>query len=309
MSREARWVQHVEGACRKANAAISDRGWPADLVDLDRLVVRGIDDARGAIRTIAAERLPEGAGPRPARFVRELQRLDPELTRLSAASEDLDPHALIEAADALTPRLAAVQRRAEDAGLQDCVTHDERSFIPDAVRAPVFAEQLARLERSLLRRIRLIDAADASSPGEFAKAFDRYSRLIDHAVEGIDRLDPPAWAQRQIVKYQVALRDLADRHAAVRRPAAPGSRQAAGRPRRRRLPAAPGQDGRGGRGRGQGAPQDAAGRRRAADDTAVGRRRAVGARDDRAVVAGVESQPRIEGSTGGACLFAPGEQT
>jgi hypothetical protein len=205
---KARWVQHVEGACRKANAAISDRGWPADLVDLDRLVVRGIDDARGAIRTIAAERLPQGAGPRPERFVRELQRLDPELTKLSEASEDLDPHALIEAADALTPRLAAVQRRAEDAGLQDCVTHDERSFIPDAVRAPVFAEQLARLERSLLRRIRLIDAADASSPGEFAKAFDRYSRLIDHAVEGIDRLDPPAWAQRQIVKYQVALRDL-----------------------------------------------------------------------------------------------------
>ncbi len=62
---KARWVQRVDAACEKANDAIADRGWPTDLVDLDRLVVRGIDDARAAIRTIARERLPEGAGPKP----------------------------------------------------------------------------------------------------------------------------------------------------------------------------------------------------------------------------------------------------
>ena len=44
---KAKWVQSADSACRKANEAIADRGWPADLVDLDRLVVRGIEDARG----------------------------------------------------------------------------------------------------------------------------------------------------------------------------------------------------------------------------------------------------------------------
>ena len=64
---KSRWVQHVDAACRKANDAIAKRGWPADLVDLDRLVVRGIDDARAAIRTIARERLPDGGARSPAR--------------------------------------------------------------------------------------------------------------------------------------------------------------------------------------------------------------------------------------------------
>jgi hypothetical protein len=203
-----RWVQRVDAACRHANEAIADRGWPADLVDLDRLVVRGIDDVRGAIHTIASARVPEGAGPRPGEFVRDLKALDPELSKLSDASEDLDPHALIRAADGLKPRLAGLQDRAKAAGLRDCLTHDERFFIPDAVRAPVFAEQLARLDRSLLRRIKNIDFAQASSPGEFARAFDRYAEVIDDALDGIDKLDPPLWAADQTGAYQRALRDL-----------------------------------------------------------------------------------------------------
>jgi hypothetical protein len=205
---KARWVQRVDSACRKANDAIAGRGWPADLVDLDRLVVRGIDDARAAIRTIARERLPEGAGPHPGAFVHDLKALDPELSKLSDASEDLEPAALVKAAEALKPRLAAVQKRAEEAGVSDCLTHDERIFVPDAVRAPVFAEQLAKLDRSLLRRMKSIHFADASTPGEFAHAFKRYSELIDTALEGIDRLDPPLWAADQTAAYQVALRDL-----------------------------------------------------------------------------------------------------
>ena len=205
---KARWVQRVDAACEKANEAIADRGWPVDLVDLDRLVVRGIDDARAAIRTITRERLPEGGGPRPGAFVRDLKALDPELTKLSEASEDLEPAALVKASDALKPRLAAVQKRAEQAGITHCLTHDERIFVPDAVRAPVFAEQLAKLDRSLLRRMKSIHFADASTPGEFAHAFKRYSELIDTAVEGIDRLDPPLWASDQTAAYQVALRDL-----------------------------------------------------------------------------------------------------
>jgi len=205
---KARWVQQVDGACRKANDAIAQRGWPADLVDLDRLVVRGIDDTRAAIRTITRERLPEGGGPRPRAFIRELKALDPELTKLSEASEDLEPAALVKAAEALKPRLAAIEKGAEEAGLSDCLSHDERMFIPDAVRAPVFAQQLAKLDRSLLRKVKSLRFASASTLGEFASAFTRYSELIDAAVEGIDRLDPPLWAADQTAAYQVALRDL-----------------------------------------------------------------------------------------------------
>jgi hypothetical protein len=203
-----RWIQHVDAACRHANQAIAERGWPADLVDLDRLVVRGIEDVRGAIHAIAREPVPEGAGPHPGQFVRDVKALDPELSKLSDASEDLDPHALVRAADALKPRIAGLQERAEAAGLRDCLSHDERFFIPDAVRAPVFAEQLARLERSLLRRIRAVNFADASSPGEFARAFERYAEVIDDALDGIDKLDPPLWAADQTANYQRALRDL-----------------------------------------------------------------------------------------------------
>jgi hypothetical protein len=205
---KSKWVQRVDAACRKANDAIAERGWPANLVDLDRLVVRGIDDAQAAIKTISGQKVPEGAGPKPGAFVKELQALGPELDKLSEASEDLEPAELVKAAEALKPRLATIEKSAEKAGLSDCMSHDERFFVPDAVRAPVFAEQLDKLDRSLLRRIERIDFADASTPGEFAQAFSRYSEVIDTALKGIDTLDPPQWAAQQTANYADALRDL-----------------------------------------------------------------------------------------------------
>ena len=205
---KSRWVQRVDASCRKANEAIAERGWPVNLVDLDRLVVRGIDDAQAAIKSISAERVPEGAGPRPGAFVKELKALGPELTKLSEASEDLEPADLVKAAEALKPRLASIEKAAEAAGLSDCMSHDERFFVPDAVRAPVFAEQLDNLDRRLLRRIKDVDFAQRDTPGEFAVAFRDYSELIDAAVDGIDRLDPPQWAAEQVGNYLVALRDL-----------------------------------------------------------------------------------------------------
>ena len=205
---KGRWVQRVDAACRKANEAIADRGWPANLVDLDRLVVRGIDDAQTAIKAISGQMVPEGAGPKPGAFVDELKALGPELDKLSEASEDLEPAELVKAAEGLKPRLAAIEKSAEEAGLSDCMSHDERFFVPDAVRAPVFAEQLARLDRRLLRKLKHVDFESANSPGEFAVAFRNYSELIDDAVDGIDRLDPPQWAADQVGNYQIALRDL-----------------------------------------------------------------------------------------------------
>jgi hypothetical protein len=200
-----RWIQRVDAACREANDAIAGRGWPTDLVDLDRLVVRGIDDARAAIESIAGLEIPKGAGQRPAAFVAALRALDPELSKLSEASEDLEPAELTKIADALKPRLAEAEERAEAAGLSDCLTHDERYLVPDAVRAPVFAEQFAKLNRSVLRRIREIDLRSAKSPGEVAKGFKQMSLVVGGGVTGIDRLDPPLWAAQQTSNYQGAL--------------------------------------------------------------------------------------------------------
>jgi hypothetical protein len=205
---KSKWVQRVDAACRKANESIADRGWPVNLVDLDRLVVRGIDDAQAAIKSITAQRIPEGAGPKPGAFVDELKELGPELDKLSEASEDLEPAPLVEAAEGLKPRLAAVEKTAKEAGLSDCMSHEERFFVPDAVRAPVFAQQLNNLDRKLLRRIKDVDFESANTPGEFAVAFRNYSEVIDSAVDGIDKLDPPQWAANQVGNYQIALRDL-----------------------------------------------------------------------------------------------------
>ena len=232
---KSRWVQRVDASCRKANDAIADRGWPVNLVDLDRLVVRGIDDAQAAIKSISAERIPEGAGPRPGAFVKELKALGPDLDKLSDASEDLEPADLVKAAEALKPRLASIEKAAEEAGLSDCMSHDERFFVPDAVRAPVFAEQLARLDRRLLRRIKDVGFAAADSPSEFAAAFRSYSEVIDAAMDGIDRLDPPQWAAEQVRKYQIALRDLQSVEPEVHGHAGGGQEQVALRDRPRQV--------------------------------------------------------------------------
>jgi hypothetical protein len=205
---KARWVQHVDAACHKASAAIADRGYPANLVDLDRLVVRAVDDVHTAIATIAREPLPQGADRHPAAFVRELKALEPDLEKFSGETEDLETHALISRADALKPRLLRIQEEAEKSGLRDCLTQDARYVVPAAVRAPVFAEQLNRLEAHQLRRIRKIGFREVSTPAEYGRALERFAGLIARSLDGIDRLDPPLWALDQTANYQRALRDL-----------------------------------------------------------------------------------------------------
>jgi hypothetical protein len=206
---KAKWIQQADGACRKANDAIAERGWPADLVDLDRLVVRGLEDARTAIEDIAALRIPQGAGPQPGRFVRELRTLDPALDQLSQASEDLEPAALNEVADDLKPLLASLADRSKAAGLQDCLSHDERFFVPDAIKAPVFADRLAKVDRSLFRRLqRLQDRAPLASAPGLARYFEDLGELVEANVEAIDKLEPPQWAAPQVARYQDVMRDL-----------------------------------------------------------------------------------------------------
>jgi hypothetical protein len=140
--------------------------------------------------------------------VDELKALELELDELSEAGEDLEPAPLVEAAESLKPRLASIEKAAKAAGLSDCMSHEERFFVPDAVRAPVFAQQLNDLDHRLLRRIKDVDFATADTPGELGVAFRDYSEIIDSALDGIDRLDPPQWAANEVGGYLVALREL-----------------------------------------------------------------------------------------------------
>jgi hypothetical protein len=203
------WIQKADGACRKATEAISQRGWPADLVDLDRLVVRGAADAREAIRTVTELRIPQGAGPAPGRFVRELRALEPLLGELSSASEDLDEAMLNRVADTLKEPLAKLEDRAEDAGLGDCFLNDERFIVPDAVRAPVFAERMSEIEQSVLRRLqRIQDEVPVRSVKALAGYFENLGNLIDDLERAIDELDPPLWAAQQVSDYQYVLLNM-----------------------------------------------------------------------------------------------------
>lgn len=203
-----RWVQRVDDTCAKANKAIAERGWPVDLVDLDRLVVRGVADARAAVETITALRIPEGAGSEARAFVAELRELRPALDELSAASEDLEPDALLRVADALKPRLYSLEQRAAAVGLIDCGSSEERNVIPDAIRAPVFAKQLGKLDRTLFRRIERLSETPARTPAAVADRYRRIGEVLDDNLEGLDTLEPPQWAARQTSRYQGVMLDL-----------------------------------------------------------------------------------------------------
>ena len=206
---KARWVQKVDAACRKANDAIADRGWAMNLVDLDRLIVRGAADVREAVKTIVAVRLPEGSGPAPRRFVQEVRKVEPLLAKVEEASENMETEALLGVTDDLKVGMSTLEDRSEAAGLADCARNDERFFLPDAIRAPVFAEQMAKLDRSVFRRLeRLKRNTNVSSAAGATRFYVRLGEVINDTIAGMDKLDPPQWAAPQLNRYQDVMLDL-----------------------------------------------------------------------------------------------------
>src|SRR3954447_27019317 len=83
-----RWTRTADAACEKANTAIGKRGWPVNLVDLDRLTVRAIGDLQGAIKTIRAQKAPAGSEEKGRPFVKSLDELDDATKQLSSSTED-----------------------------------------------------------------------------------------------------------------------------------------------------------------------------------------------------------------------------
>src|SRR5688500_4170344 len=167
-----RWVAKADAACRKGNHAIADRGWPANLVDLDRLSVRAANDVREA--SVAIQRLapPEGSESRVKPFVDSLRSLDGLLDKVTDTTEDFKPERLNALAPDLQSGLVEVEKASKKLGLRECAANDEHAWVPDAIRAPVFAQQLSDLERKVNKRAEAA-AKPVSTPGAAVRNVDR----------------------------------------------------------------------------------------------------------------------------------------
>ena len=204
-----KWTRTADAACEKANTSIAKRGWPVNLVDLDRLTVRAITDIQAASKTIRAQKAPAGSEDKVKPFVQSLEELDATMKRLSGATERFK----IKRLDKFLPKLGGSLQKVETAskklGLRDCAAHQEHVFIPDAVRAPVFAQQLAELDRKLLKRTKRLKAnTPVSTPQQAEKALRELSDIADTYARRLDDLKPPYWARKESDNYVVALRTL-----------------------------------------------------------------------------------------------------
>jgi hypothetical protein len=201
-----RWETTADAACQKSNAAIAKRGWPANLIDLDRLTVRAVDDVRKASGTIQRLPKPKGSEARVAGFLASVKGLDPLMERLSNTTEKFKPEELEAFVPKLQGGLLKVEKAADGLGLRRCAAHDEHIWIPDAIRAPVFAQQLSMLERRINRRVRGL-AHPVSSPQAGSRRLHQLSGLLAAADHGISKLKPPAWAETATDRYITAIRD------------------------------------------------------------------------------------------------------
>jgi hypothetical protein len=199
-----RWREQVDEVCFEVNRKIGHRGGAKEVAGIDRVVTRAVEDVRGGIREIVAVRLPPGGSRAPAAFVRELEAFDAEL---AALPEDAKPAALLAAADRVRPLLRRLTVRAGQAHLTNCLTHEERDLVPDAVRGPILIEQIQRHQRRFIERIPQYDAP-ASTPAELAARMDTLGRLLGRAATHAARFDATHGARKSVQVYGASLRRM-----------------------------------------------------------------------------------------------------
>jgi hypothetical protein len=202
-----RWITAADAACRDSNQAIAKRGWPANLVDLDRLTVRAIDEVRSASDAVRRLRLPEGSESRVRGFLARVKGLDPVMEELSSTTERFKPDRLNELLPKVQSSLADVEDSGKELGLRECAANDEHVWLPDAIRAPVFAQQLANLTRQITRRSKAV-TKPASTRQVAARNLDRLSDVVADADRRIATFKPPQWAAEEADRYVDALRGL-----------------------------------------------------------------------------------------------------
>jgi len=208
----AQWVDRADAACKRAGEAIVKRAWADDLRSLQTLSSDAVSDVRRAMTEIRRLPRPPGSANRVQPFmatVGDLDRVFDDLLRATTAMDTVD---LRRIAGRLGAKLSAVEVSARGAGLRWCAQHDEGRWVPDGIRAPLLAEELARLDRTFPRLTH-------SSPSALRRLADELS-----AVQAeLARLDAPAWADGEmaafvaaIAEYSSVADDFADRAVAGR---------------------------------------------------------------------------------------------
>jgi hypothetical protein len=190
------WRPSAERACGDVTSTLLARGWFMDLKEMRRRLPSTARDVRAAIER--TERLP---GRRDQRFVADMGALDQPLAELARAARAMDVDRLDRVITNLEGKASALAGSARRAGLKDCVGKPRR--ITNALRAPVAAEQVARIIRWANRR-------------EHAAVQDKSINGLRAGVEvredmqaAVNNLHVPTWAERQHARWLAAAQHYA----------------------------------------------------------------------------------------------------
>jgi len=207
----AEWAKRADAACKRAGDAIVKRGWAEDLRALQTVSSDAVTDVRKAITEIRRLPVPESATVYVRPFVAGLGDLDAALEDLIRASTAMDTGDLKAIATRVGATLASLQSSARGAGLRWCVQHGEHRSLHDGIRAPLAAEELARIDRRFPR-------LTSSSPRALRRFWEE---LLDVQME-LARIDPPSWAGDEMDAYKAAVHAYALRADEFRDRAAAG---------------------------------------------------------------------------------------
>jgi hypothetical protein len=194
------WRGRVQTVCTRAADAVAKGGWVDDLNDLYRRVPGAVREAHAAIREIRA--LPRPKGDNDARLlVDDLTAIEPMIDELVKASRSSDMHALANATREVEAKLQAVQASGERAKVR-CLQGDVPYVAIDELRAPVAAEQLARLQN------KLVDDFAANPGKDFAKAMRLAIAALHSHENALGSIKAPYWAIDEMGRYRSETRDF-----------------------------------------------------------------------------------------------------
>jgi hypothetical protein len=200
-----RWTQRADAICEDAERRIVTRGGALDVIDLDRVAVRAVQDVRGAVAEIRRLRVSPEVRPRVRPVLAELDRLDPQLAELTRATEDSDMDALLPIASELEQSGRSLSAKARAAGLRECGREEVAVAVSDAIVAPVFATQVEAfetwLEHSVRRAMRRLPRTEA----QVAAFYTRVDDLLTRGRKRWDKLRSPERAQDAADDYDRAL--------------------------------------------------------------------------------------------------------
>jgi hypothetical protein len=200
-----RWAQRADAICEDTEREIALRGGALDVIDLDRVAMRAVQDVEGAIAEIRRLRVSPEARAELRPLLEELDRLEPRLTELTRTTEDGDMDALLRLAIRLETSWRSLSETAGDAGLLECGREEIAVAVSDALVAPVFATKVAAFEAQVERSVRRSLRRRPRTPAQAAAFYRRLGRLMASARERWDALRPPERARDAAEKYDRAL--------------------------------------------------------------------------------------------------------